>query len=87
LRTILNKQPRSVTPSLDSLPPGRSARVVSLGGERAFRRRLMEMGLLPGTPVRVVRRADVGGVLELEVRGCRVTVRSSDARALEVDPD
>lgn len=75
-----------MTPSLDSLPPGRSARLVRLGGARAFRRRLMEMGLLPGTPVRVVRRADIGGVLELEVRGCRVTVRSSDARALEVEP-
>ena len=74
-----------MTPTLDTLPPGRSARLVRLGGERAFRRRLMELGLLPGTPVRVVRRADVGGVLELEVRGCRVTVRNRDARVLEVE--
>ena len=73
-------------PTLDVLEPGLSARVVRLGGERAFRRRLMELGLLPGTIVHVVRRAQVGGVLELEVRGCRVTVRNRDARSLEVIP-
>ena len=75
-----------MAPTLDLLEPGSSARVVRLGGERAFRRRLMELGLLPGTVVRVVRRADVGGVLEIEVRGCRVTIRRRDAHALEVIP-
>ncbi len=73
--------------TLDLLPIGRTARLVRLGGERAFRRRLMELGLLPGTPVRVVRRAEVGGVLELEVRGCRVSVRTRDAQVLEVQED
>jgi Fe2+ transport system protein FeoA len=76
-----------VSPTLDLLPIGRTARLLRLGGERAFRRRLMELGLLPGTPVRVVRRAEVGGVLELEVRGCRVSVRTRDAQALEVQED
>ena len=72
--------------SLDLLAPGASARLVSIGGERAFRCRLMEMGLLPGTPVRLVRRADVGGVLELDVRGSRLTVRHGEARLLRVEP-
>ncbi len=72
--------------SLDLLSPGARARLVSIGGERAFRCRLMELGLLPGTPVRLVRKADLGGVLELEVRGCRLTVRHGEARALEVVP-
>ena len=71
--------------SLDSLPNGAEGRLVRLGGERSFRRRLMELGLLPGTPVRVVRRSDVGGVLELEVRRCRLSVRSGEARELFVD--
>jgi Fe2+ transport system protein FeoA len=44
------------------------------------------MGLLPGTPVRLVRRADVGGVLELDVRGSRLTVRRGEARLLRVQP-
>ncbi len=54
--------------SLRTLGPGSNARVVQVGGERGFRRRLMELGLLPGTDVRVVRRVDVGGLVELEVQ-------------------
>jgi Fe2+ transport system protein FeoA len=72
--------------SLDTLSPGSRARLVSLGGERAFRCRLMELGLLPGTTLHLVRRVDVGGVLELEVRGCRLTVRRGEARQLLVEP-
>ena len=70
--------------SLNTLSNGAVGRVVELGGDRAFRRRLMELGLLPGTEVRVVRRADVGGVLELEVRRARLTVRTAEAAELFV---
>ncbi len=72
--------------NLDTLSPGTRARLISVGGERAFRCRLMEMGLLPGTILQLVRRVDVGGVLELEVRGCRLTVRRGEARKLLVEP-
>jgi ferrous iron transport protein A len=71
---------------LIDLPDGQTGRLVSLEGDRAFRRRLMELGLLPGTPVRVVRRADIGGVLELEVRHSRLTVRTSEACLVHVTP-
>jgi Fe2+ transport system protein FeoA len=71
--------------SLDLLSPGASARLVSIGGERSFRCRLMELGLLPGTTVRLIRRVDVGGVLELEVRGCRLSVRHGEARNVTVE--
>lgn len=69
---------------LSELPDGETGRLVRLEGDRAFRRRLMELGLLPGTPVRVVRRAELGGVLELEVRRARLTVRASEAGLLFV---
>jgi ferrous iron transport protein A len=71
---------------LTELPDGQIGRLVSLEGDRAFRRRLMELGLLPGTPVRVVRRAEIGGVLELEVRRARLTVRTSEASLVLVAP-
>jgi Fe2+ transport system protein FeoA len=71
--------------SLDALSPGSSACLVSIGGERSFRCRLMELGLLPGTRVRLIRKVDVGGVLELEVRGCRLSVRHGEARHVMVD--
>jgi len=69
---------------LSELPDGETGRLVRLEGDRGFRRRLMELGLLPGTPVRVVRRAELGGVLELEVRRARLTVRASEASLLLV---
>lgn len=75
----------SATHSLDVLAPGALVRLVRISGDRAFRCRLMELGLLPGTPLRLVRRVDVGGVLELEVRGCRLSVRHGEARDLLVE--
>jgi len=70
--------------TLESLQDGSAARLVEIGGERSFRRRLMELGLLPGTMVRIVRRVDVGGLLEIEVRRSRVTVRRDEASRLLV---
>lgn len=74
---------KSGTP-LHELPAGAHARLVSIGGDRAFRRRLMELGLLPGTELSVVRNVDVGGVMELEVRRGRLTLRRSEAREMLV---
>lgn len=68
--------------SLIDFPVGKRARLASIGGERAFRRRLMEMGLLPGTSLRLVRRATMGGLLEVEVRGCFLSLRHSEAQNL-----
>ena len=70
--------------SINTLADGVPGRLVSLGGSRAFRRRLMELGLLPGTPVRIVRRAEIGGVLELEVRRSRLSLRTAEAEQLFV---
>ncbi|MCB9914524.1 MAG: ferrous iron transport protein A [Planctomycetes bacterium] len=69
---------------LSDMRPGSRASLVEVGGERSFRRRLMELGLLPGTPLRVVRRVGIGDLLELEVRGCHLSLRCSDARLLVV---
>jgi Fe2+ transport system protein FeoA len=62
--------------------PGDRARLTQVGGERSFRRRLMELGLLPGTPVRLVRRVALADLIELEVRGGHISLRASEAEAL-----
>ncbi len=82
LRLNLNSAP--VT-SLPSIPPGGRGRLLSLGGERSFRRRLMELGLLPGTEFRLVRLVRVGGMVEVEVRGCHISLRKSEAEQIEVE--
>ncbi len=71
---------------LCDLRPGDSARLSEVGGERGFRRRLMEMGLLPGTQVRLVRSVNIGDLVELEVRGAHISLRRSEAQALYLEP-
>ena len=82
LRLILNKD--SVIP-LPSLSIGGRGRLLRLGGERSFRRRLMELGLLPGTELRLVRLVRIGGMVEVEVRGCHLSLRQSEAEQIEVE--
>ena len=71
---------------LTTLDDGARALLVELDGERGFRRRLMELGLLPGTEIRLVRSIEVGGLVELEVRGGHVSLRSSEAKEILVEP-
>jgi len=47
--------------------------------------RLREMGLLPGTRLKLVRTAPMGDPLEIEVRGYRLTLRRSEADAIQVE--
>jgi Fe2+ transport system protein FeoA len=71
--------------TLQQLRVGSTAILSAIGGQRAFRRRLMEMGLLPGTPVRLMRRVEVGGLVQLRVRGCSVSLRVSEAERLRFE--
>ncbi|WP_428262768.1 FeoA family protein [Haliangium sp.] len=71
-------------PSLEQLPRHVSAVVEQVGGQRSFRRRLLEMGLVPGTSVKVVNVAPLGDPLEIEVRQSRLSIRKHEARLVEV---
>ena len=71
--------------SLADIPLGRAVRVREVAGPRAFRRRLLEMGLVPGTEVRVVTIAPLGDPLRIEVRGGQWSIRRSEAAQISVD--
>lgn len=64
---------------LSELAPGREAVVSRVEDASPSGRRLQELGLLPETRVRVVRRAPLGDPIELEIRGYRLCLRRSDA--------
>ncbi len=70
--------------SLAEVPLGIAATVKTVDGPRAFRRRLLEMGLVPGTRVRVVTVAPLGDPLRIEVRGGQWSIRRSEARQIVV---
>jgi ferrous iron transport protein A len=60
------------------------ADIEHVGGERAFRRRLMELGLVPGTRVELKAVAPLGDPLELLVRGASLSIRRADAALVRV---
>jgi Fe2+ transport system protein FeoA len=74
---------RSAT--LAEIPLGRSAKVRSIGGARAFRRRLLEMGLVPGVEVRVVTIAPLGDPLRIEIRHGQWSIRKAEAAQIVVE--
>ena len=53
--------------------------------DAAYRQKLLRMGLTRNTPFTVLRKAPLGGPIEIEVRGSRVVLRSDEADVLEVD--
>jgi ferrous iron transport protein A len=74
-------------PSLADLPLGQHAAIASIDCERRLSRRLMEMGLLPGTRVRVVRVAPLGDPIELRVRNYSLSLRRAEAAKIVVSPE
>ena len=72
-------------PTLAEMPLGKPVTVEAVDGARAFRRRLLEMGLVPGTPVRVVTIAPLGDPLRIEVRGGQWSIRRAEAAQIQVD--
>ena len=65
---------------------GKQVLVDGVGGDRAFRRRIMEMGLVPGTAVRIVAVAPLGDPLTIELRSCRLSIRKHEAAQVQVRP-
>jgi ferrous iron transport protein A len=70
--------------TLDELQPGIAAEVVGVSGEGSFRRRLMELGLLPGTAVLRTGRRVGGDPLSVCVRGAVLSLRRIDANNIMV---
>ena len=72
--------------TLKDLPIGKSGAVLAVGGEKALRRRLLEMGITPGTTVTVRKAAPMGDPIELLLRGYVLSLRLQDAEKITIDP-
>ena len=71
--------------TLDLLPLGQDAVITAVGGAGALRLRLLDMGLIPKTTVRVEKIAPLGDPIELWVRGYALSLRKEDARNIQVE--
>ncbi len=71
--------------NLGEVHVGQAVTIQNVGGPRGFRRRLMELGLIPGTSVQVVAVAPLGDPLKLRVRGCTLSIRRAEACSIDVN--
>ena len=83
LKTIFTWEGTLVT--LDKTPPGATVRIVSLESSDTVTLRLMEMGMVPGSAVRVVKSAPLGDPIQICVRDYHLALRRNEARAITVD--
>ncbi|MBQ3652768.1 MAG: ferrous iron transport protein A, partial [Clostridia bacterium] len=72
--------------TLDTLPVGKSAVIRSVGGEGALRQHFLDMGMIPGAEVTVVKLAPMGDPMEIQVHGYELTLRLADAAQIEIEP-
>lgn len=71
--------------TLDRLKPGQRAVIRTVRGEGPLAQRLLEMGLLAGEAVRMVRVAPAGDPLEIEILGYSLSLRRNEAAAVDVE--
>ncbi len=72
------------TMTLNDLKIGESGIITAVGGEGALRLRLLDMGLIPKTLVRVQKVAPMGDPIQIQIRGYELTLRREDAQRIEV---
>lgn len=77
---------KSTHMKLNDLNIGRTAVICSVGGEGALRQHFLDMGVIPGTEVKVVKLAPMGDPMELQIHGYALTIRIDDAKKIEIVP-
>ena len=70
--------------TIKDLPAGKSATILKLGGDVALRQHFLDMGLIQGAEVTVIKYAPMGDPVELRIHSYELTIRLSDAEQIEV---
>ncbi len=71
--------------NLKELSIGKTARIKSVGGSGALRQHFLDMGLIPGGEVSVIKYAPMGDPVELRISGYELTIRLADAEKIEIE--
>ena len=71
--------------NLKELKPSESARILSVGGEGELRQHFLDMGLIPGASVTLIKYAPMGDPMELRISGYELTLRLAEAEQIAVE--
>ena len=72
--------------TLDKLQPGQSARIEEVGGKGSLRHHFLDMGLIPGAEITLVKFAPMGDPIEFRIHSFELTLRCDDAKHIKVCP-
>ncbi len=72
--------------TLKDLEIGKSGMITAVGGEGALRQHFLDMGIIPGGEVKLMKYAPLGDPMELQIRGYTLTLRLADAEKIEIEP-
>ena len=73
--------------TLNEIPIGKTVRVKRLLGEGPLKRRIMDMGILKGVDVTVLKVAPAGDPIEIILRGYDLSIRKSEAATIEIEEE
>lgn len=71
---------------LNELAVGKSAAILRVGGKGALRQHFLDMGMIPGAEVTVIKLAPMGDPMELQIHGYELTLRLAEAEQIEIKP-
>ena len=71
--------------TLNQLEPGERATIVKVGGQGPVRRRILDMGVVRGAEIKVVRVAPLGDPVEFLIKGYNLSLRKSEAQQIQVE--
>jgi Fe2+ transport system protein FeoA len=83
----MKTRPNYQKDSLANLPVGTEAKVSAVQGNNAVMRRLMEMGVVPGVSLKVIKTAPFGCPMEIRVRGYNLALRRTEAESILIKTD
>lgn len=70
--------------TLNELIPGQIGKVIKLSGKGPLKRRIIDMGIIPGAIITMKRIAPLGDPIEISIRGYELSIRKSDAQSIEI---
>lgn len=82
---MIYNQTRGELMNLNLLKPGQNARILKVGGEGALRQHFLDMGMIPGAAVTMIKLAPLGDPMELRIHGYELTLRIAEAKQIEIE--
>ncbi|MDD5425632.1 MAG: FeoA domain-containing protein [candidate division Zixibacteria bacterium] len=74
-----------MTTTLNEMAPGKKGRILKIEGRGAVKKRIVDMGVVPGVEVEVERYAPLGDPIEIKVKGYHLSLRKEDASKIMIE--